>query len=117
MAKKKQPRSSKSWIEWRSGEPGKGGTARVWVFTDVCFPDGTVGKDYVKHSIGKVTLAEAEKMRDELDAGKTPTTPPVALISVEGFIDGYHYPNHVATLGVGGRKTAHEQLPHLISLL
>src|ERR1039458_4611670 len=64
MAKTK--RSTKPHIYWRSGIPGKGATARVLIYTKVCLPDGRITKQNIAHNLGKVTLAEAERMRDEL---------------------------------------------------
>jgi integrase len=112
MAKTK--RSTKPHIYWRSGIPGKGATARVLIYTKVCLPDGRITKQNIAHNLGKVTLAEAERMRDELMENKALTDPPVSAIAVEQFITGYYYPSHVATLRRGGQKTAHEILPHFI---
>ena len=116
MAKTK--RSTKPHIYWRSGIPGKGATARVLIYTKVCLPDGRITKQNIAHNLGKVTMAEAEGLRDELLAGKAAkNTAPVPTILVEQFINSYHFPYHVATLKMGGRKTAHENLPHFIQAL
>ena len=113
MAKKKK-RGEGPYIDWRPRHlAGKGATARVTIYQDVCFPDG-IGKHNVQYPLGKVTWEEARRMAKELKEKQAPGSPPVALIAVEQFITGYYYPNHVATLRKGGQKTAHEILPHLI---
>ena len=49
-------------IYWR------GDTARVMFYSKIILPDGRIVRRYAAHNQGKVTVAEAERMRDELMA-------------------------------------------------
>lgn len=98
-------RSDLPHIQWRSGEPGNGGTARLVLYQEVLLADGSLAKRNVPYPFGKVSMEEAVRLRAELLAKDAKRTAPVSLITVKQFIDQRYLPDRVAKLSLSSRNT------------